>query len=204
MATVASTLINTVRRRVRDENSTVYTDAHMLDLFTRCEVYVNAARGSILDTATLTVTANQAIYNVPTALTTISKVTNVRVDGTRIDYVPWRTLKHYSRHWNNDAAETPDVWSLIGWTLLVLYPAPNNTNHTISVIGHKITTTLTATTDTLEVPEKDEEVVQDLVTAILLNRQRDLDTAQFWLRSGLKKLGLSSVLLQNEVREHQV
>jgi hypothetical protein len=178
MPTPATTLIDSIARRVRDDANTAHSRAFVRDLLDRTQVIVNAKQEAITATRVVTNTANKALYTLESDLQGLIDVQTIRLGGVRLDEItPWRNLFKLSASWLADRAPQPRGWARIGRSLVVVYPAPQ-VDIELEFQGSAITIPLTADSVPLQLEREDEDMVRDLVTALLLFRQRDLDMLQ--------------------------
>jgi hypothetical protein len=189
MASTAGTLIDSIARRVRDTNNTAHSRAFVRDILDRIQVTVNAHKEYILTETKITATPGKTIYRVETDLGSSITVTDVLINGRALDRQTWTNLHRINRHWLNADSGTAVAWAPIGRSLLAIYPAPNYEAE-ITVIASKITTPLTVDEVPLELRLEDEDIVREMTTAILLFRQRDLDTCPSIIQRAAGKLGL--------------
>ena len=118
---------------------------------------------------------------------------NVRLNGKRLDQVkPWRDLYKLSATWLTDTSAQPEGWAAIGRTLVAVYPAPA-TDIELEFQGIALTIPLTGDEVPLQLELEDEDIVREIVTAMLLLRQRDLDTMQDIIARAAAKLGLQGL-----------
>lgn len=174
MASPASTLISSIARRVRDPNNTAHTQAFVRDILDRVQVIVNDKQEYVLTDTVLTATPGQVLYSVENDLGNIVTVTRVSINGRDLDRQNWHNLHRINSKWLQAKGGTPTAWAPIGRSLIAIYPAPDYAAE-ITFTGTKITTALSDNNIQLEVELEDEDVIREIVTAILLIRQRDLD-----------------------------
>lgn len=189
MATSAGTLIDSIARRVRDPNNTAHSRAFVRDILDRTQVTVNVHKEYILTETILSATPGKALYSVETELGSSATVTDVLINGRELDQQTWQNLHRINRSWLSAQSGLPIAWSPIGRSLVAIYPAPNYEAE-ITFIASKITTALTVDAIPMELRAEDEDVVRDLTTALLLLRQRDLDTCPPIIQRAVGKLGL--------------
>lgn len=189
MATTAGTLIDSIARRVRDPNNTAHSRAFVRDILDRMQVIVNAQKEYILTDTTINATPGKAIYSVETDLGSSITVTTVTIDGRELDQQTWTNLHRLNRNWLTAKSGKPFAWAPIGRSLVAIYPAPDHEAE-ITFTASKRTTPLNADEIPLELRREDEDIVRDLTTAILLLRQRDLDTCPEIIKRAIQKLGL--------------
>lgn len=199
MANQAGDLIDIIAKRVRDTSNTAHTRAFVRDLLDRAQVLLNGRTQSVLQTTNLATTAYQVLYSVETDLTTTIEVTGVRDQNRPLDRAEWRTLRRLSPTWRVDASEDPTQWAPIGRSLFLLSPAPTD-GRTVEVIGTKITDALSLDTTVLELEAEKEDMLMDMVTAMLLARQRDLDQIKPVMDQLSAKLGLQPTDIRQQRR----
>lgn len=199
MANQAGDLINIIAKRVRDTNNTAHTRAFVRDLLDRAQVVLNARTQSVLVTTNLACTAHQALYTVESDLTTTTEVTSIRDQNRPLDRADWRTLRRVSPTWLEDESGDVVQWAPIGRSLFILSPRPPD-GRTVEVIGTKITATLSDDTTVLEMEAEKEDILMDLVTAMLLIRQRDLDQVKPALEQLSAKLNLQVTDIRQQRR----
>ena len=199
MPTTAGDLVNSISRRVRDASNTAHSSAFVLDILDRSQVILNAHRKFQLSTVNLTTVPGQALYTLPGNINGIQRVTEVERDGSRLDeLVPWRNLWKLSPTWFTDVGDTLG-WGMIGKTLLALWPVPVVAT-TLQIKGPAITAELTSTNTTMALRDEDSDILRDLVTAMLLFRQRDLDMIEPIVGRMVDKLNLQD---REATREEQ-
>ena len=191
MANSAGTLIDSISRRVRDANNTAHSRSFVRDILDRMQVIINAKQEYVLTTTSIVATPGQALYTVETDLGSTIEVTEVSIAGRELDETTWANLHRVSPTYLKDKSGTPNFWAKIGRSLIVIYPAPDHAV-TIDFTGSKITTKLNDDTIPVELRREDEDILKDLVTALLLTRQRDLDMVPELVKRVQGKLGLQS------------
>lgn len=168
-------IVDSISRRVRDASNTAHTRAFVRDLIDRVQVVVNAKQAYVYQDTTLVTTPGQALYRLETALAGTIDVTDVHTSGDRhiprID--PWKNLWKLSPTWLTDTG-SPRGWAQIGRTLFAIWPTPA-TAETLTVSGTKVTNAIVSDLDILEFRDEYADIIKDLVTALLLFRQRDID-----------------------------
>lgn len=195
MASPTSTLITSIARRVRDPNNTAHSQAFVRDILDRVQVIVNDKQESVLTSTVLVATPGQVLYSVENDLGNIVTVTRVSINGRDLDRQNWRNLHRINPRWLQAKGGTPTAWAPVGRSLIAIYPAPDYEAE-ITFTGTKITTALTDNNIQLELELEDEDIVREVVTAILLIRQRDLDMIESIISRVGSKMGLQ---MNNEI-----
>ena len=185
----AGSLIDSVSRRVRDSNNTAHTRAFVRDIVDRLQVILNAKQQYVFTETIYTAAAGQTLYSVENDLGSTIEVTEVSIDGRELDRQNWRNLHRISPTWLTDRADTPIAWAPIGRSLIAIYPAPSNPID-ITFRGPKITTPINDDDIPLDLRDEDSDLLRELTTAILLIRQRDLDTVPSVIQRIAQKMGL--------------
>lgn len=188
MNPVTSDLIDSLARRVRDPNNTAHPRDLVRDLLDRVQVLVNAKEEFITTEQPLITTPGKAIYSVQATFGDVVLVKDIDLGATSLNFITsWRDLWKLSPTWLTDVAPTPNGWTRIGRTLLVLYPAPNR-EIVLTVTSVKRTTELVSEDSVLDFESQDADLVRDAVLAILLWRQKDNDTASLTLQQLVQRL----------------
>lgn len=177
MPTPASTLLASISRRVRDDNQTAHTASFILDLLDRVQVIVNAQQEAITTTRVVTNTKNTSLYSLEGDLQGLTAVQNVRIAGQRLDEItPWRDLYKLSATWLTDTG-IPQGWARLGQTLIAVWPAPAS-DIQLDFQGVALPTPLTTNSVDLELALEDEDIAREIMVALLLMRQRDIDSVK--------------------------
>ena len=177
MTTALSAIIDSIAARVRDEANTAHTRADVMDLISRAQMLVNARFEYTLSYTTLTTSIDSSIYDIEHDLDHTLQVNEVRLGSKSLIKVPrWRNLWKLSRTWMTDIAHQPRGWAQIGKTLLVIWPRPQQPVDLL-VTGVQVTPVYSDEAEVMAMRPENEDLVKDLVTAMLLVRSRDLDTA---------------------------
>lgn len=177
--TAISSYIDSIARRVRDASNTGHTRAFVRDIFTRCSSVINYQQEYVYDTVTLTNgTANTALYRLEADIGIVSSIGDVEVGGDSLELVdPWRDLWKLSSTWLTDRASVPLAYAPIGRDLVALWPAPM-VDIAITFTGVRGNFQAAAETEDNGLRDEDNDLIRELTTAILLFRQRDLDSIQ--------------------------
>ena len=150
---------------------------------------VNAKQEYVLTETTVTATPGKALYSVETDLGGSITVTDVHINGRELDKQTWTNLHRLNRSWLTTKSGTPVAWAPIGRSLIAIHPAPDHEAQ-ITFTASKITTALSDDEILLEMRVEDEDIVKELTTAIILLRQRDLDTLPGTIVKAIGKMGL--------------
>ena len=191
MASTAGTLIDSIARRVRDANNTAHSRTFVRGILDRLQVITNARQEYVFTDTTITATPGKTLYSVETDLGSSITVTEVSIAGRELDETTWANLHRISPTYLTDTGNTTGFWAKIGRSLIALYKAPSAPVD-IVFTASKITTPLNDDNIQLELRAEDEDIVRDLTVAMLLMRQRDLDTVPEIVTRVQVKLGMQT------------
>lgn len=164
-----------LRDRLRATGTVAYTDAFMYDLISKAQLLVNAGLGRVKTTTTLTTVAYKLVYKIADDLTSAIDIISVK-DGERTIYKldDWRQLFQYNRDWFRATGTRIEAWAQIGRDLLILYPALTS-GDSVTVYHTKLTDTLDDSTDELELPDEDIDLLLDVCEMVLHANLRQFD-----------------------------
>lgn len=181
MTSPVSDIIDSIAARVRDDTNTQHSRVEVMDLVSRVQMLVNAQWQFKLSHTPLTMEPGVPIYELENDLDATLQVTEVCLGAKSLIHIrPWRNLWKLSRTWMTDRASQPRGWTQIGRTLLVLYPSTMEPTEVL-VTGVQVTPTYVNEAETMVMRPENEDLVKDLVTALLLIKSRDLETAPGWI-----------------------
>lgn len=130
----------------------------------------------VITSGTLPVEKQRQIFPIRDYLADVGQVLAVR-DGNRdLDFMTnWRELLYSDRSWFRRIGPKHKSFALVGHDLIIVHPArPINT--TLTVVYSKLTTEFTSEGDTVELPDDDTPKLLELAEALLLLRERRLDS----------------------------
>jgi hypothetical protein len=190
MATLASTILASVSRRARDASQTAHSASFILSLLDRVQGLVNVQQQSLQATIAYSNTQAKTLYSLTEDLPGLVVISNVRLGNQRLDEItPWQNLFKLSPTWLTDTASQPQGWSRLGQDLIAVWPAPS-TNITLNFQGVAATAPLNNSGQDLELAFEDEDIIRELMVALLLLRQRDLDSVSAIIQRMANKLQL--------------
>lgn len=177
MAETASVIVDSILRRLRDPLGEAHPRSLVLDIYSRVQVALNAARGYVLADFSLRTVPGKPLYTMDGDINGLQRVTTVEVGNVHIDEViPWRNLWKLSPTWYTDAGSVQG-WAMVGLGLFAVYPVPS-VSETLQLRGPKITPMLTEDDEPISFRSEDADIARDLTVALLLLRWRDLDMVQ--------------------------
>lgn len=177
MAETVGTLATELLRRVRDPNGLAHARADVRNLLSHCQRIINAHTDAVLTTEDITVPAGSVFLSLAVDASTIDRLSSVRVDGRDLPCVPWNTLQHHDRQWPRATSDIPMVWTPIGRTMFVVWPAPRTTI-TVTLVGVKATASL-ASSDSLTTDVRDTHMpaLLNIAEQVVLLRHRLMASA---------------------------
>ena len=180
MPETAKQLTDQLLRRVRDVSSTAHSRELAREILSKSQQILNTFLGLVTVTPTLTTQPYQQFYTINGLLTgadALTKLVAIREGARDLAPLPnWRHLSHLSLRWHRQLSERHEAWTQMGRDLLIIYPAKNYTS-SVTIIGTKLTTDLTAETTELEFPNEYHDHIITLAEVLLLAKQRDLGQA---------------------------
>ena len=192
--TAISSYIDSIARRVRDANNTGHSRAFVQDIFTRSAAIVNKQQEYVFDSVTLeSGTAGVALYDLENQLGRVSEISDVEVNGDSLELVdPWRNLWKHSPTWLTDRAHVPVAYAPIGRGLVAIWPAPM-ADLAITFTGVRGNFQAASENEETGLRDEDNDVVRELAGAIILLRQRDLDSIQPVIGRMAAKLNIQAI-----------
>jgi hypothetical protein len=128
---------------------------------------LNARFGRVVDTASITLDANTAIFDIRTKDATATNLLNIVVGTRTLHRVPsWQEFAAYDRDWYTATGTQHEAWTQIGFDLFAVYPTVA-TNVTATIYFALQTTTIDDGTDTLQIATEDEDLYYTLCSTIL-------------------------------------
>lgn len=184
--------INTLQLRVRDPQGSAHSNTLVLDLLSRCQQILNDALKLVIDETTLTTIPYQNFYTIDTLLPSTLSILSVKDGNSDLQKLSsLDDLKAISWNWHRQIDAKHHCWLQLGETQLVLWPAKDYES-SVTIVSTQLTPVLTSfQQDTLAISTEKTPFLLDLVEAILLMRQRDLEHASQKLDMLLQTLGIS-------------
>lgn len=159
-------------RRVRDPNVTQNADI-MLALLSDCQRLVNAALGSVVTTATVTLTHRQTVYAYGEVASDIVRVLGVTADtGAQAHQIDWRQLAHNDPRWIHAVGDEVRHWDVIGHNLILLHPSPPESVGRTATVQYVQELADLGSGDTLDIPPAHVNLMIDMAEEVLLLRNR--------------------------------
>lgn len=162
-------VLDTLRTRLRQSGTVGISDALALEVLDLCQKMFNARQKRVLTSTDITLDANTLLFDIRSKLTNPEGMSIISIkvsDRTLIKLDNWREIFGYSQNWFTETASRHEVWAAFGADMFIVYPAVS-TNTTATVVYAGETTVLDETTDTMDIPEEDKNVVYDMAEAIL-------------------------------------
>lgn len=199
MTTPVGDIIDSIATRVRDASNTAHSRTDVMDLISRAQMLINARFEYRLSYTALTTVPSQPLYSMENDLDATLQVNEVRLGTRSLSPIrPWRNLWKLSRTWLTDIHVQPQGWAQIGRTQLVIYPA-TVTPIDLVVTGVAVTPTYVDEAELMVLRPEHEDLVKDLVTALLLIKSRDTETAPAMLTRFIGRIQVQAP----EIMEHE-
>lgn len=179
MAETAGSLVTALGNRIRDPNSTAHPSASVITLLSYCQQVIGAATGALKITSSLTLPA-LAPHNITDL--SFSFIQHVRVErvlyqNRDLEQTPWQSFAHHRPDWVRASGAQPLMWDMIG-RLVVVTPTVLDRTETVSLIGTKLTATLAASGNAIELPDAHVPAILALAEQLLLLRHRLLTSVK--------------------------
>lgn len=166
-------LVDTISLRIRDENNVGSSRALIRRLIDYVQTQINLEEAYVVNSQNITLEPGVAIYAFDNNAPGFSIVTDLRINDIPLERSDWNTLWKLSLSWLNDAGY-PYTWARAGRTLIAVYPVPDITIQA-TLYGPKILDAVSSDDQDFELRDEEGDIVIDLVTSLLLFRQRDID-----------------------------
>ena len=205
MPDVAKTLTDQVLRRVRDVHGLAHSRDLARTILSHSQRLINSLLGIVTTSTTFTTYPHQQFYQISGLLTgsdAITKVMAVRESSRDLTHLTnIRQLHHLDTRWVRAIGPRFDAWTQLGRDMLIIYPA-KVTSSTVTIVGAKLTTTLTGEDTALEMPNEYHDHIVSLAEVMLLAKQRDLTQAVRQLQRLSHALKTDTVPLKLHVGDH--
>jgi hypothetical protein len=172
MATVETILANAYER-CEDTGRAATAEALAITICSHMQQVANIHTRSVLSEASLTTDASRTLYELSEA-STVARIDSVR-EGTR-ELLPatLSDLFTIDTGFLRTTASQFEHFVVLARNLLLIYPAKVGSS-SVTVVGPKITTALTATSDAIELQDQHLPLLTDLVTAQMLFKRRHFE-----------------------------
>ena len=186
MAT-AGDLIQRLNSRIREE---AYTHEQLLDMVSRCQQLVNASQQLILDSDTLVTVPHMQVYDLSLLIAEQIHVLSVQ-EGTRdLDKLTdWKELAYHDRQWFRRLGPRFETYAMMGRDILLLHPA-KDVESSVTIVYNKLTTAFITDDDVVEVPEDSFPLLLNIAEALLLLRDRRLESVPYVIQRVGRELGV--------------
>lgn len=177
MAELASTLTDTLLRRVRDPQGLAHSRTFARTCLSHAQRILNTTLGVVVQNVTFATTPQMQIYSVSGFVPTAARVIAVRENGRDLAKLSNHVqLAHYSLQWFREVGSRFEAWCPIGRDLIAIYPAKSLAS-SVEIRYAKLTTDLTAETTATEMPDEYMDYIVTMAECFLLAKQRDLKAA---------------------------
>src|SRR5574343_932107 len=189
MAT-AGDMLNILVERIRADGTVAHTQAVQLALLSKCQQLLNIHSQAYTATETISTVSRQVIYDLHTLVPYAQDILEIDFEGRRLASVPnvRQIVEFAGVHWFREMAAEPSCWCQVGRGQLIVWPGCDGVR-SLTVRYVKISTTLSATTTDLSVPQYKVPSLLKYAELVLLLRQRSVEEAGLLLKEmeGVKK-----------------
>jgi hypothetical protein len=166
--------------RVRMLSTIPFSVSNIYDILSKSQQLINFLLGKVVETNTLTTTANTYFYDLRAKLSSAMRVVSVVESDRTLNYFSsWKQFVQYSHTWLSDTDTRFEAWSQIGVNYLIIYPAKTGSS-SVEVTYVKSPTPMGTGTDLFELPDEDIPLVIDLAEIFILitiRRYKELEKA---------------------------
>lgn len=182
----AGEIVQRVAQRVRGD---AHTPAVMLEVASKCQQIVNAARQIILDSTTLSTVPYLQIYDISTLVPEQVHVLSVREATRDLDRLrDWRELSWRDRRWFRKTSSRFESFAQLGRDILIVHPAKEEES-SVTVVYVKLLDPFESMASTVELHEEHIPLVVDLAELLLLLKERRLDSIPSLIQRVQRALG---------------
>ena len=166
------TLADELLRRVRDPQATAHPRTIVRNLLDRAQVLFIRATGTVIIERDITITQDRLVYDLDPQTTL--RILDCFFVTRRLWPIRWgqQTGQGGPVWWRASSAGGPRVWSPLGTTHFIIYPAPT-ASVTLTLRVQLRPDTLSADDVEMQIPTEFFPRLLDFVEAMLLLRQRD-------------------------------
>lgn len=174
----ADSLMLEVRERVRDTNGSMHTATFVRSILTSAQQVLNAGLEYVIANGSASLYANRVFYDISTLFSSVIRVIGLRGSATIRDVIKLNSLDDfliYGPYWSRHIGQHALAWTAVGRDVLAVYPAFEN-DGSLGLYYVKLTNTFSAGSTVSEFSTEQCGPLVTLTEAILLLRQRDLES----------------------------
>jgi hypothetical protein len=171
MATNGNDLIDELLLRHRAAGVDRIARADAATVLSQCQRVVNLHKTDNTATVSFTPTAGQTLYTVAGVASDVARIDTVRHDDRDLHRVDFRSLAHCDTRWLHRTSNRYDLFSRIGGSLWVLYPAmesPVAVDVVYTIVPAAVADAATA----IDISDEYVPLLLDLAEAVLTARVR--------------------------------
>lgn len=174
----ADSMMLEVRERVRDTNGAMHTATFVRSILTSAQQVLNAGLEYVIASASAVFYANRVFYDISTLFSNAIRIIGIRGGFTVRDVIKLNSIDDlliYGPYWSRHVGQHMLAWTTIGRDVLVTYPALELSG-SLGLYYVKLTNTFSAGSTVSEFSTEQCGPLVTLTEAILLLRQRDLES----------------------------
>lgn len=174
----ADSMMFEVLERVRDTNGAMHTPTFVRSILTTAQQVLNAGLEYVIANSSATLYANRVFYDISTLFSAAIRIIGLRGSTTIRDVIKFNSLDDfliYGPYWSRHIGQHALAWTAVGRDVLVAYPAFEN-DSSLGLYYVKLTNTFSAGSTVSEFSTEQCGPLVTLTEAILLLRQRDLES----------------------------
>lgn len=175
----ATSMTDEVLARVRDANGLMHTASFVRDRLTDAQRYLNGILGISVNVTAMSLNPGQNVYKLSSSLPLAIRVLGIRGSSSTRELAKLPSIDSlliYGPRWMRQMAPYLESWTTVGRDVLVVYPAPKE-SVTIDVYYVNLCAAFTSGATVSEFSAEQCGLIVTLTEALLLLRQRDLESA---------------------------
>lgn len=202
MSRLVSTTTDQLLARVRQSGGVAADVDDAVKILTICQQIINVKLQRVITTTALTTLKQKLVYSISSDLTNAIDVVDVTESNRSLTKIKRLSdFSAYETNWFRNITGTRfEAWHQVGRDFLIIYPG-KAANSAVSVDHVKATTIYTdysaLTTENMELPDEDVDLVLRLAETVFLARARKVDNIKAVIAELVQTLGLKSELLKS-------
>lgn len=188
----AGELVQKVDERIRGQ---AHTSDFILRLISKVQQIVNAGTGLVRETTTLQTRRYMQMYDVRDDLPNQVSMRAVRDNGTydTEHMLSWKELMFRNRRWFRRISSRFESFAMLGTDLLLIHPGKAQ-DDVATVVYTKLTVPLAVLSDAIELPVERTALVVDIVEALLLLRERRMESLVPLMKRALAEIPMDMMV----------
>lgn len=169
MATNGNDLIDELLLRHRNSGADRIARSDVATVLTQLQRVVNLHKGDDTATATLTPSAERTLYQVSEIAADVARIDTIRHEDRNLHEVNLKELAHTDSNWLRRTGRRYELFSRVGGSLFVLYPAMSSPVD-VTVVYTTIPTAVADAATPIVLSDEYEPLLLDLAEAVLATR----------------------------------